>query len=181
MEISKNSDIREVLESTAKAISSRMTEIHGPLWSFRVEFIKHLVTLCSAILVGTITFSGALLKPQSNIGVHSPYLLIISWSVILLSILSGLVCMWLHIHLLGFRPRFFNSSPELEKRISDLIVNSKPSLHDFESQLGDTILKKILNPIGKADRWINRILLSSLVLFFAGLSIFIIFGAIQYR
>ena len=63
----KSNDIQKAVELTAKMINSEIAEIHGPLWNFRVEYAKLLISLCSVILVGTITFSSSLFNPKSGI------------------------------------------------------------------------------------------------------------------
>lgn len=170
----KSNDIQKAVELTAKMINSEIAEIHGPLWNFRVEYAKLLISLCSVILVGTITFSSSLFNPKSGI-VYASWLLVVSWSLILLSLLFGLRCVWLHFRFLSFYPRFFYLIPDLVKNIENHDKNSE----SFKNDLKNIVESKVLDPMGKADKQAFLMINTSFVCFSFGLATFIVFGALQ--
>ncbi|PHS76131.1 MAG: hypothetical protein COB19_02195 [Porticoccus sp.] len=163
-------------EDTGRDIVAKINEVHGPQWKHRLELTKLMVSLTSAILVGTITFSGTLI--QSKVPQNPSWLLILSWALILASLIAALGSFWAHSNLLSFHPRWVNSMPTLRSRFEKLKPNSPNLVQDILDIIGQESIKA-LEPVGKADIWSNRLLKSSFATFVVGLICFLIFGACQ--
>jgi hypothetical protein len=156
-----------------------MTTVHGLLWEGRENLAKLIISLSSAILVGTITFSGDLL---GTLGATPtcPSLIIYSWALLFFSICTGLFSLWQANILKSFRIRFMNSEPALEKEAAQLNPALPPE--ELQEQIV-AIVKKYsdasLNPLGPADRKAHYALNTALVLFGLGVGLFLIYGSLQ--
>ncbi len=169
--------LRQEAENAARDIRSKIDEVHGPYWKSRSEISKLIISLSSAILVGTITFSGSLLTSPAGTAQY-PSFVITSWVFLLLSLLLGIASVWFNATLMSFHPRFINSGPELDKRFEELNPESETLVNDILSIVGE-ISNKALEPVGSADKWAHRATIASLIFFALGISIFILFGALQ--
>lgn len=103
---------------------AKMLEVHGRLWEGRENLAKLIISLSSAMLVGTITFSGSLLGSNSSF-TTCPNLLVTSWVLLFFTMSLGLLSLWHSNTLKSFRAMFFNSEPQIEEKASQL--NSEAS------------------------------------------------------
>ncbi len=164
-------------EDTGRDIVAKINEVHGPLWKHRLELTKLMASLTSAILVGTITFSGTLIQNDGPQG--QTWLIILSWALILLSLIFALSSFWAHTYLLSFHPRWVNSMPELRHRFSEELNAQSPNfVQDILNIIGQESIKA-LEPVGTADNWSNWLLQASFATFIVGLICFFVFGACQ--
>ncbi len=158
---------------------AKMAEVHGRLWEGRENLAKLIVSLSSAMLVGTITFSSSFLEANSTTTV-CPQLLIISWSLLYGSMCLGLLSLWHSNTLKSFRARFFNSEPSIAQDASQLNPTSNPE--ELAPQIL-AIVKKYadasLAPLGGADRNSTYSLNAALIVFGLGVGSFLLFGALQ--
>jgi len=169
--------LRQEAENAARDIRSKIDEVHGPYWKSRNEISKLIISLSSAILVGTITFSGSLLTSSSGTA-QCPSLVITSWVLLLFSLLLGIASVWFNAVLMSFHPRFINSGPELDKKFEELNPESDTLVSDIVAVVGE-ISNKALEPVGSADKWAHRSTIASLISFGLGICAFILFGSIQ--
>lgn len=157
---------------------AKMVEVHGRFWEGRENLAKLIVSLSSAMLVGTITFSGSLLGSNSA-ATTCPSLLVASWVLLFLSMCLGILSLWHSNTLKSFRARFFNAEPEIEQEASQL--NPEASQEELTQEIL-SIIKKYsdasLEPLGSADRNASYSLNIALVLFGLGVGAFLSFGAI---
>jgi len=153
--------------------------VHGRLWEGRENLAKLIISLSSAMLVGTVTFSSTLLGSTSS-ATSCPNLLIISWSLLFLSMCLGILSLWHSNTLKSFRARFFNSEPKIEQEASKL--DPEVSQEDSIKQIL-SIVKKYsdasLKPLGNADRNAHYSLNAALIIFSLGVGAFLFFGALQ--
>ena len=163
----------------AEEVGADMVTVHGLLWEGRENLAKLIISLSSAILVGTITFSKGLLGSETS-DPTCPSLLIISWALLFLSLACGIYSLWHANTLKTFRIRFLNSEPSIEKEASNL--DSTLPKNELKEKIV-AIVKKYsdasLNPLGTADKHATYSLNTSLVFFGLGLGSFLIYGALQ--
>ena len=171
--------IVQLARSAGEGAGAKMVEVHGRLWEGRENLAKLIISLSSAMLVGTITFSSTLLSSSS--GVTSwPDLLLISWFLLYLSMCLGILSLWHSNTLKSFKARFFNSEPEIKQEASEL--NPEMSQEDLTKEILSIIKKHsdaALKPLGSADRIAHYSLNAALVIFSLGVGAFLFFGALQ--
>lgn len=165
--------------SAGEEAGAKMAEVHGRLWEGRENLAKLIVSLSSAMLVGTITFSSSLITSNSPTP-SSSGLIVLSWVLLFLSMCLGILSLWHSNTLKSFRARFFNSEPAIEQEASQL--NPEASQEELTQGIL-AIVKKYsdssLEPLGSADRNAHYSLNAALVLFGLGVGAFLVFGAIQ--
>jgi hypothetical protein len=66
----KKSIISGALEGTV----DKLHKVHGPFWNSRLDITKTVLTLTSAILIGTITFSNFLIQDNQKIPIEIIFL-----------------------------------------------------------------------------------------------------------
>jgi hypothetical protein len=88
----KNQSTKNWLEEAVQKYLEQIDKFYTPYWNARTELAKSMISLSSASIVLTVTFSGSLV----NIGKRDMmnYLLFSSWLLFLLSIISGVLCLW---------------------------------------------------------------------------------------
>lgn len=166
---------REAVESAVNIMNSYVTDMLIPIWNFRVEYAKLLISLCSIILVGSITFSSSIFKIGSGI-MHAPWLLVVSWSLIFFSLLFGLVCVWLHINCLNFKNNLFSLIPDLTDIFG--IPGMYPEV--FSKKVSNIMKSNAFGPMLKANKLAYILIKISIACFSFGLVTFIIFGTLQF-
>lgn len=171
--------IVQLARSAGEGAGAKMVEVHGRLWEGRENLAKLIISLSSAMLVGTITFSSTLLGSNSS-ATSCPNLLIASWLFLFLSMCLGILSLWHSNTLKSFRARFFNSEPKIEQEASEL--DPEASQEDLTKEIL-SIIKKYsdasLEPLGSADRNAHYSLNAALVAFSLGVGVFLFFGALQ--
>jgi len=169
----------QLASTAAKEVSEEMSEIHGGVWDGREDLAKLLISLSSAILVGTVTFSGSLLKVGSD-QASCPSLIVLSWALLFLSLSAGLFSLWHSNTLKSFRARFTNSEPEIAKEAAQLDPKKDPEQLKLEIMV---IIKKYsdksVQPLGNAEKFSSNSLMVALITFGLGVGAFLLFGAIQ--
>jgi hypothetical protein len=159
--------------------AAKMLEVHGRLWEGRENLAKLIISLSSAILTGTITFSSTILDITKSSATCTK-LIIVSWVFLFFSICFGILSLWHSNTLKSFRARFFNSEPEIKEDAAKL--NPETNREELVNQVL-IIVKKYsdaaLAPLGSADKCANNFLNAALILFSLGLGAFLIFGALQ--
>ncbi len=169
-------DIQKLQEDYARNLKAKVEEVHGPYWKSRADLAKLLISLSSAILATTITFSEMLLKGLP--GASCPILVVVSWSLLLLSLLLGVACVWFDGIFMTFHPRFLNMGSELDDRFKMIDLKSSDAPTKVTNALKE-ISDNALAPIARADRWAFRALIAALVSFAAALGALIVFGSTQ--
>jgi hypothetical protein len=173
----------EYVSATAKAaaekVSAEIQEIYGPLWEAREDLAKLVVSLSSAILVGTITFSGGLIGVDAPTAT-CPFLVIYSWCLLFLALSAGVVSLWFSANLKSFRLRLTNAEPQLIESAGKL--DPSLPLDELQKELIKLVVKYANSgskPIGRSDSGSGTFLKISLVSFGLGLGVFLWFGALQ--
>jgi hypothetical protein len=173
----------DYVSTTARAaameVASEMQEVHGPLWEARENLAKLAVSLSSAILVGTITFSGGLVGSTAP-SATCPILVITSWSLLFVSLVAGVISLWFSTTFKSFRVRLTNAEPALIESAGKLDPSLPPE------KLQQELVKLVVNyanagskPVGRADTGARVSLVTSLISFGLGVGVFLWFGALQ--
>lgn len=97
--------VQPVVSKTITETAEKMATVHNTFWESRTNICKVLLTIPSAVLVGTISFSGSLLGPRKQVMTCSS-VLITAWVLFVLSIISAVVNFWLSYQLSSYKVQF---------------------------------------------------------------------------
>ena len=162
-----------------REVGKEIAEVHGPIWEGQENLAKLIISLTSAILVGSVTFSGDLVGMGSS-SAQCPMLLVSSWIILYLAMCSAGLTLWLSLTLKSFRARLTNAEPSLKEQAEAIDPNLTPE-KILEKSVG--IVRRYANsvtePIGRADCGTRYSLNVSLILFCLGLGLFLWFGSLQ--
>jgi ABC-type siderophore export system fused ATPase/permease subunit len=161
MSLQVNSDyVAKQASAAASEIVAEIEKVHGPIWASRQELCKLIITLASAVLVGTITFAEKIIGSH-NTSYYAGLVLLVSWSLFFVSICSALLTIWYAGVLQTLRARFANAlvtkSMDIMKKYSDAALNA-------------------MVPADEKTAFFTGAALSAFCL---GLAVFIICGALQ--
>ena len=159
-------------ENVRKA-PEEIESVHGPYWNARYELAKNIVSLSSASLVLTVTFSKSVVG-TNNVGAWK-YLLIGSWLAFLLSLIAAVSCLWISIELKSFGARLFNVRAKIREAIERFDLSKSNPTDEIEA-----LLLAALSPMGTVDERAGRLLRASLVLFIVALVLLGGFGWKQF-
>ena len=159
-------------------IISEIEKVHGPIWVSRLQFCKLIISLASAILVGTITFAEKILtahkaSPCATLALES------SWLLFFVSICSSLLTVWYAGIFKTIRARFVNYEPQFMKDASEIHADSHEEWVQMEMDIVKQYADAALNPIKPADERTDLFTRVALVTFFLGLAAFIVCGTLQ--
>lgn len=179
MNLQVNADY--VAKRASEASGEVVTEIervHGPIWVGRQELCKLIISLASAVLVGTITFAEQIVDAH-NASPRAGLLLAVSWLLFFASICSALLSMWYAGTFQTLRARFINSEPQLKEEASKLQATTQEELVnktlDLVKKYGDAALSA-MKPADEKTAFFTG---AALATFCLGLAAFIICGALQ--
>jgi len=164
--------------SAAGEIVTEIEKVHGPIWASRQDLCKLIVSLASAILVGTIAFA------EKIVGAHnaSPcagFVLVSSWLLFFVSICSSLLTVWYAGIFQTLRARFVNSEPQLQKDASEIKADTEEELVQKAMDLVKRYSDSALNAMKPADERTAMFTRVALITFCLGLAAFIVCGALQ--
>ena len=172
-------DIAKQASAAAGVIVTEIEKVHGPIWASRLELCKLIISLASAILVGTITFSEKIVDTHSA----SPWIglvLVLSWLLFFASICSALFTVWFAGIFQTLRARFVNSEPQLKEEASKIQANTQEELVQKTIDLVKNFSDTALNAMKPADGRTALFTGAALVTFCLGLAAFIVCGALQF-
>ena len=162
--------------ASVEEVVDRIDRIHGPYWKVRSEFVKLLITINTALLAGTVTFSSSLIG--DSCAVKFLGLLYLSWGLLFLSLVSSVVAIWLSSQLYTFYPRYFNQTDKLEGEIKALNKNDTEYMDKIFALFKESIDDSV-GPLGPADSRTEAATKWSLCAFVVGLGFFLLFGMFQ--
>ena len=82
--------IAETARAATEGVSAEVQEVHGPLWDARESLAKLVVSLSSASLT-----------------TNCPILVVISWFLLFLALISSVISLWFSTNLKSFRVRHY--------------------------------------------------------------------------
>jgi hypothetical protein len=167
------------LDSAAQTVSKAIvkfvanhTELFKPVWVERREISKILVSLSSASLVFSITFSASIVKPWTPPAWR--YVILACWVLLVGSLASAIGSLWFSMELPGL-PALVTMS---EENIRDQIKQAmgKPDWGDLQAGL---FIGEHTRKLGRQDRAAQWLLRTSLGLFGLALIMLTILGVLQ--
>jgi len=172
-------DAKDVIIAQRKSVDEvvdRIDRVHGPYWRARLDLIKLLITILSALLAGTVTFSSSIVdNPETA---KFLCLLYVAWSLLFLSLVSGVLAIWCSSKLHSFYPAYFNQSATLEAKIKALNNDDENFMDNVVGAFKEAI-DNAIRPLGPADSRAEKATLCCLASFVLGLGVFLFFGALQ--
>jgi hypothetical protein len=160
-------------EEYLKGAPDEIEKTHGPIWNARYELAKNIVSLSSASLVLTVTFSKSITDPNGPF--TWKYLLFGSWLALLLSLISAILSLWVSIKLKTFGARFFNQRAKIRGALDSLDLNKPDPLKGLRN-----LVDEVLVPLSPVDVWQGRFLNLSLIMFIVALALLGAFGWKQF-
>jgi len=165
-------------EDLARAVSRNLeetgTQLHGvysPLWASRVEVLKIIVTLSSASIVLSVTFSSSLR------GIHAAsiwsYVIVFSFIMFVTSLILAFVALWLGTRLYHMQPAILQERSAIQAAV--LRASSRDEL--FKSS--DEIMSRSLKPITRYDNIAAWLFLISSTCFCLAIISLAVVGAVQ--
>jgi len=133
-------------------------KIYQPVWSARSDVLKTLASISSASVVLSVTFSSSLLS--LHVGLFWRYLVLFSFSMFVLSLISALSSLWVGIGVHEIQPNMLNERAEIHKAIEQLNPSAEDMMQPF-----DAILNRVNKPIETADKWSGRFSRASFICF----------------
>lgn len=152
---------------------TNIDKIHAPYWEARNDLIKNIISLASASIVLTVTFSGTLVNRDTP--GSWKYLLFGSWLSFLLSIISAILFLWLAAKLRSIPTMYFYQQNEIRKAV-DAIELTNPESWESPS----AALMKAFPNVDRVDKWAKRWLNACLILFIFALVLLGLFGWRQF-
>lgn len=180
MNLQVNADyVAEQANSAADEIVTKIERVHGPIWANRQELCKLIISLASAILVGTITFAEKVVSANSASSCAG-LILVASWLFFFVSICSSLLTVWYAGVFQTLRARFNNSKPQLKRDASEIKADNQEELDQQTIDLVKQYSDSALNAVKPADERTAIFTRVAMVSFCLGLAAFITCGALQY-
>jgi hypothetical protein len=166
----------ESAENAAEHTVDKMNKAHGAHWQSRVDLAKLIISISTAILVATITFSSSLLdEPNASF----PGLLILSWVLFFITLICAVSCIYYSTKLHTSLAIFINSEPDIEREIKELNNPTSPPLIEDIGAIVEKYSNRAFNPLGTADEKAKKLILYAMNFLLFGLFLFLLFGAIQ--
>ena len=167
------------IQKAGDATAERMRYVHGPYWSSRLDVCKVVLTITTAVLAGTISFSGSLLGPGKE-ALDYPLFLFAAWLMFIGSLNASLYALWHLYQLNRFHVVFNNKSPELEEAIKR--IGPRETVDELVQGLNNIVVQ-ITNSsaelLSTADKHSHNALMVQLITFGLGIIFFSIFGVMQ--
>lgn len=157
-------------------VIDKIDRVHGLYWKSRYDFINLLITINTAIIAGTVTFSSSFLGTTGTTQYIN--LLFVAWGLLFISLISCVFAIWFSIQLYLFYPRYFNTKDKLEEKIKALDSESDNYQQEIVTLFQSTISDAV-QPVGKSDSRTDAASKTSLATLVAGLGFFLFFGGIQ--
>lgn len=164
------------IDRSVAQVVTQIDKVHGPHWEGRSELARNLVAIGVAVFAGTIALSERLL---ADLRPAQTWLILASWTLMLLSVSAGSIVLWHAANLRSFYPKYFNQRPALVKQIAALHAASPTLANDIAAILKITV-DDALKPIGTADRAGHIAIRVCITLFFASLLCFLVFAVLRY-
>jgi hypothetical protein len=179
MTLQVNADyVAKQASAAADEIVTEIEKVHSPIWASRQDLCKLIISLASAVLVGTITFAEKIVD-SNNTSPCVGLILVVSWLLFFASIYSALLTVWYAGTFQTLRARFINLEPQLKDEASKIQASSPEELVQRSMDVVKKYSDAALNAMKPADERTALFTRAALVTFCLGLATFIVCGALQ--
>jgi hypothetical protein len=155
------------------ALAERVTRTNKPQWEARKDVTKTLISLSSAILVFTITFSTSLLKPETLRLWR--YIVLLCWVLFAFSLAASLASLWISIGLTDLPALIMART----RKIEDTITNMRSQMPQLNTQPMLDLWDQEFMLIVRREKMSRRLFNASVLTFGIGLLIFTVVGTRQ--
>jgi len=138
----KKTDLEEALNRVLDEYQNRTAQLHdvlAPKWNARADTLKTIVSLSSASIVLSVTFSSSL--RQLNAGSAWRYLIIFSFALFVIALVIAFLALWLGSGLYQMQSRVLDQ----RRAMTNVLMKAK-SAEEVENAL-EGILKNALQPL----------------------------------
>jgi hypothetical protein len=149
-------------------IVKELDKIHGPYWRSQSDLAKLIVSLSSAALVLTVTFSKDLAVNLSN---GWKVFLFLSWLSFAVSTVIGIIGLWAFTKFHTVQIMFFNQREQMKIRIAEMKRQDK-----FKAELFEDLLSAPFFKLKKYEKAAGVAVVVELVLFILALFLLSLFG-----
>jgi hypothetical protein len=178
----KRGIIQAALKGAYQGVKLPLDEFENtfaPYWNARSELVKTIISLSSASVVLTVTFSNSLITTRASVTWRG--VLFASWTAFLISTICAIITLWLATKMKTLPRVFPMQSNRVEEALKSLDLDSqKPSLvQEISSTVEETVADIIFtgfSSIMKYDKWAERSLKISLIMFVVALALLGVFG-----
>jgi len=179
MTLQVNADyVAKQASAAAGEIVTEIEKVHGPIWASRQDLCKLIISLASAVLVGTITFAEKIVDLNNALPCVG-LILVVSWLLFFASACSALLTVWYAGTFQTLRARFVNLEPQLKEEASKIQVRTPEELVNKSMDIVKKYSDAALNAMKPADERTALFTGAALVTFCLGLAAFIVCGALQ--
>lgn len=175
----ENKDVVQAIREAGQSTADKIRQVHGRYWDSRLDLCKVVLTISTAVLAGTVSFSSSLIGP-GKAGLVCPLLIISSWFLLVISICAALVALWYIYQLNTFSVVFFNKTPEIEEAVDS--IGKQESPQEFVSEVGKVIVNvtnSVANPMHNYDKYSHCAVATQFISFWFAILVFVIFGVLQ--
>jgi hypothetical protein len=178
----KGSMIQAALKGAHQGVKSPLDEFENtfaPYSNARSELVKTVISLSSASVVLTVTFSNSLITTRASVTWRG--VLFASWTAFLISTICAIITLWFATKMKTLPRIFPMQSNRVEEALLKLDMDfQKPN---FEQEISSTVEKTVadiiamgVSSIMKYDNWAERSLKISLIMFVVALALLGVFG-----
>ncbi|WP_274025987.1 hypothetical protein [Vibrio parahaemolyticus] len=167
-------EARAAAKRTLELTADKMFSVHDIFWQSRIDVCKAIVTLTSAVLVGTISFSSALFTGSCTV------FLLLAWGFFTLSIVSSTVALWFSYKLSSYKVLFFNKNNDFQQKLVAALSHERNEDRNTAIEgLVKELTEQVIDTLGSYDRVSHWAVLIQFVLFVAGILNFALFGLVK--
>jgi tetrahydromethanopterin S-methyltransferase subunit B len=133
-------------------------KIYQPVWSARSDVLKTLASISSASIVLSVTFSASI--KSLNVDLFWRYLILFSFSMLVLSLIRALTALWVGIGVHDVQPNMLEQREEIYKAIEKVDPSAEDLMQPF-----DPIFDRVNKPIEVKDKLAGRFSRASFICF----------------
>jgi hypothetical protein len=167
-------DRKEAAKAVSDLVKEAATELHEtyePQWSARNDVLKTIVSISSASIVLSVTFSTSL--RALKVDLFWKYLVVFSFSLLVVSLVLAFIALRIGTRLFEIQSNFF----EERTKIQQAVINAS-SEEDFYKIYQD-ILNRAFKPVERSDKLATRLFKFSSICFCLAVISLAVVGVVQ--
>jgi hypothetical protein len=142
-------EVAQTIINNLQTAAAQLHKIYEPQWDARADVLKTIVSLSSASIVLSVTFSSSLdtvkLDPAWR------YLIVASFALFVISLVVALVALWVGTHVYEIQSSTF----DVRRKLHDAFMGAA-SNEEFMVAF-ERIQSPVSNSIGKSDKLASRL------------------------